>query len=417
MPYKHEYDHIIVSGLIKGKLNFSQIYQLLLNKSYPGISETTVSRHLTKLVDDGMVQKDKQPNRSHNEVYYSLSLATKLELEFFDSFEPIKSYREPRSYVEMKEADRKACLLTLLLAASGTEFIKVVNEPVVGAAVRYNRVTGRYETLVGQMVDGVTHQDIVEHNDMRSLFRHVDFTKSKNYVKILKNDFNFRDVLEEVHRDGGNGNMVIKITDERLRMFLTFCEVMLSDVDFRMAETLKIGIVRALYKKGSLSLTELTVSDLARSFSVLEQETFKWYIDMCGRDEFNRLYNQCKMWSVNNQIKGGIRAKKREIRKFIQNTAHQIERWDKDIIARYHGHIKCDKIVDFPRGVHIYKEYRDYVRNIMSEKYRLLMNCLLKMVYPEFLRKHHGDDPKLKQFIESLPNLDASNRHTWLMSI
>jgi hypothetical protein len=143
---------------------------------------------------------------------------------------------------------------------------------------------------------------------------------------------------------------------------------------------------------------------------------------MEGRESFNQLYNNCKRAIVEKsdidsdlKKRGDIKTKTKitTVRKLVEKNMRLVEQWDKNIIAYYRGLIECDKIVDFPgsNGGYMYSNeyhnYRDYVRNVMSRRYHDLMDSLLKMVYPEFLQKFHKNDPKLKQFIESLPDADV----------
>lgn len=332
--------------------------------------------------------------------------------------------------------DRKACLLTLLRAASGTTLPKIVNKPVLGGLAIYNQTARRYESITGERVEGVSHQDLVAHNDMMSLFRYEDFTKSKNYVKLLQEEFGLGDAFEPITRLEKNKEVVngIKITDWRLKEFLEFCESTLTDVYLRIIETLKIRIMDVLYKDGSL----VELSDIPLdSFTKFEQEAYRWFLDMEGRKDFNSLYNDCRRlltekmseFDMESNNKGTKyrnkwkhKDKDKEIRKFIleyhKERESWIKQWDKGIIAHYHRYYKCDKDRILPNppgelGVEFYKRkysnYRHYVRNVMPKEYHYLMDCLSKMVYPEFLLNHYEKDSKLKKFVESLPNSPEIN--------
>jgi DNA-binding Lrp family transcriptional regulator len=447
--YQHEYDDIIVRGIWRNKgkrLNFSQIHRLLC-ESNPGVSvsETTVSKHLKILEKEEILKHKKESYNRYNQTYYYLTDAAKLELRWSDSFRPVRARTKPTGELKniAKDYEIKAFILTLLRAASGTELPMVVNESVVnesvqeatakdsllGAVAIYNQTTRKYEYLKGEKVEEVTHQDMVAHNDMMSLFRDVDFTKSKDYVEILQTEFGLQDAIEVITRRGNNGDG-IKITHRWLKEFLVQCECMLSWVGLRIRQTLIIRFMDVLYKDGIVDLSSIPLS-LPR-IGTFEREAFKWYIDIEGRKAFNSLYDGCiklfveKMSDMesSNELDSSSsstststsrnKRKQREIRKFIREDRAKresgIKQWDKTIIAYYHGLYKCDRIIPNPPGEwghHVYKEYRDYVRKFMSEKYRRFMDYLSEMLYPEFLQKRHGNDSELKQFVESLPDADS----------
>jgi len=424
--YQHGYDDIIVRGIRREegeRLNFGQIHRLLC-ESYPGVSvsETTVSKHLKLLEKEEILKHKKESYNRYNQTYYSLTDAAKLELDLFDSFRPVRARTKPITELKQRLVDdyeRKACLLTLLRAASGTYLPRIVNKPVPGGVAIYNQTTRKYESLRGEKVDGVLHHDIVAHNDMMSLFRDVDFTRSKDYVEILQTEFGLRDAIEEVVRRGNNGEIVkgIKIADNHvwLKEFLVLCECMLSWVEMRMSQSVKIRLMNALYKDGSLTAQHSSIP--LDSFRIYEREACKWYIDTFGRKAFNRLYNNCRKLLVEKTSESDIESrnkrKRNEIRKFIREDCTKrknwIKQWDKTIIAFYHGLYKCDRLVpDSPwgsgvDGQRMYNAYRHYVRKVMPKEYHYLMGCLSEMLYPEFLQKQHGNDPELKQFVQSLP--------------
>jgi DNA-binding transcriptional ArsR family regulator len=426
LEFKHAYSQIILSALKeRSNQTFSQIYKQL-SESYPGINlgDSTVSDHLKRLVEAGRIDNDDNGR-------YSLTLDTKFELELFDSFElePVKSKREPRSLYESEDKDKdknkKACLLVLLQAASGTQRFKVVNEPVLGAIARYNPVTRRDEPLVSYKQPGVTIKEILEHTDIGhgGLFRHVNFTSTttRDYVEILRNEFGL-----PINNTVRNGEFGIEITDEGFRGFLELFGAMIFQVQLRIKDTIANGIFNILYKKeieNTNNISRKWVKHLQPSYSFQQKDATRWYLAIYGEENLNHLYHNCERAFAeqirdieknhNKQTKTktkrdiGIRAKWKEIRRFIQNRARQIEQYDKSIIAYYHGYIKCDKIVDFPGG----SEYRDkhykYVINDMPEKYHLLTDILIKLAYPEFLQRFHETNPTLVEFTDALPKIKA----------
>jgi hypothetical protein len=267
---------------------------------------------------------------------------------------------------------------------------------------------------------------LVAHNDMMSLFRDVE---------ILQREFGLGDAIEVITRHGNNADG-IKIADSHrwLRAFLVQCECMLSWAGLRIRQTLIIRFMDVLYKDGNVDVSSIPLPRIG----TFECEAFRWYIDIEGREAFNSLCDGCRkllagkmadMESDNNELGSRStstsrnRRKQREIHKFIREDHKRreslIKQWDKGaIIPYYHGLYKCDKIIPDPPMEyhmpkeyldHMYKEYRDYVREFMSEKYRRFMDHLSEMLYPEFLQKRHDNDSELKQFVESLPDADADS--------
>lgn len=423
MQFEHVYNKIIVSGLKEvNNQRFTQIYKRL-SESYPGISigYTTVSNHLKKLMEAGYITKDKG--------LYSLTPDIRFELESFDSFEPVKSKREPRSPHENEDKykNKKACLSVLLQAASGTLRFKVVNEPVLGALVRYNPVTRRVESLVTYKQPGVTMKEILEHTDIAhgGLFRHMNFTATRDYVEILRNEFSL-----PINNTVRNGEFGIEITDERFREFLELFGAMISQVQLRIKDIIANGIFNILYKKEIQDMNNINrkwIKHLQPSYSFQQKEATRWYLEMYGEKDLNHLYHNCKrafaeqIREIEKRKSNGnnddnerkhtktkvyidIRAKRKEIRRFIQNRAYQIEQYDKSIIAYYHGYIKCDKIVDFPGGSEDLDRYYKYVRKDMPKRLINIINILMKMVYPEFLQRSHHTNPNLIKFTKGLSN-------------
>jgi hypothetical protein len=328
----------------------------------------------------------------------------------------VKSKREPRSPCEgedrNKNNNKNAYLLVLLQAASGTRRLKVVNKPV--------------PHLIITKQPRVTMKEILEHSDIGhgGLFRHVNFTSTttKDYVETLRNGFGL-----PINNPVRNGEFGIEITDERFSEFLELFGAMISQVQLRIKDTIANGIFNILYKKEIKNTNYINrkwIKHLQPSYSFQQKEATRLYLSLYGRERLNHLYHNCERAfaeqiceiengesNENNDddkplgIKRdkGIRAKRKEIRKFIQNRARQIEQYDKSIIAYYHGYIKCDKIVDFPGGSEYLDRYYKYVRNDMPKR---LMNILMKLVYPEFLRRYHQTNQKLIEFADALPEYD-----------
>jgi hypothetical protein len=157
------------------------------------------------------------------------------------------------------------------------------------------------------------------------------------------------------------------------------------------------------------------------AYSFQQKEATRWYLALYGRERFDRLYHNCErafaeqihgirkgMHNENNDDNKNLTktdiavgVKRKEIRRFIQNRAVQIEQYDKSIVAYYHGYIKCDKIVDFPEGSEYRDRYYKYVGNDMPKRF---INIVMNLVYPEFLRIYHQTNQKLIEFTETLPD-------------
>jgi DNA-binding HxlR family transcriptional regulator len=404
-----EYSHVIENGIANTEnntLDFTQIYEKVRDQSYRGVSKTTIRKRLTKMIEAEIIDKDDKP-RVRNEVLYSLTPARIFERRFFD----LGSKQElKRSTNEEQEADKEVCLLILLQAALGTELPKVVNGRVLGAPGRYNSTTKGYESIVSEKQHGVIMGEVLEHTNigLGGLFKQVNFgqlLRKKDYIQILRNEFGLSDnTMKVVSR---NGEIGIKISDEQLKEFITMCACLIFEVRFRIRETINIALLNALSKKVSL----IDISTIS-FYSIFEQEAFKYYLSFYGREALNYEYHHVIEFlhrrneeSNNKQISKN--AKRKEIREFIQNRKDQILQSDKSIIASYHGLIKCDKYVDAPGGLKDrYDKYCNYVRIDMPKEYRDLINILMGMIYPSFLRRYHTTYSKLVEFTKSLPCID-----------
>lgn len=119
--YNQQIDEKIVDELYKKGTRTASDFYNLLNKSYPGISWTTVfKQHLIRLCDVGIIKKS-CVQRPNNEKGYYLTPAAEFQLEY-DIFEGVGSKREDPVKKEETQQNkyRKILTLMLLLAASGS---------------------------------------------------------------------------------------------------------------------------------------------------------------------------------------------------------------------------------------------------------------------------------------------------------
>ena len=113
--YSRLIDEKIVGELKKGTRTASNFYALL-NKSIPGISWTTVFKHLTKLCNAGIIQKSCIPG-ANNKRSYSLSDSTKFYLKKgnLDLVEEVEVTRGDPTRREENQEKRNRKIQTLLL--------------------------------------------------------------------------------------------------------------------------------------------------------------------------------------------------------------------------------------------------------------------------------------------------------------
>src|SRR5919197_2795206 len=98
---------------------------------------------------------------------------------------------------------------------------------------------------------------------------------------------------------------------------------------------------------------------------------------------------------------------KEKKQKYIQEIQKQIDNHDRQILSIYHCQIKCDKYaseeLERERG---FKEYYASIRRRdLAPKYYELRDRIVDLLYPEFLRKEHKRNPKLKEYVDSLPTI------------
>jgi hypothetical protein len=98
---------------------------------------------------------------------------------------------------------------------------------------------------------------------------------------------------------------------------------------------------------------------------------------------------------------------KEKKQKYIQEIQKQIEEHDRNILSIYHCQIKCDKYaseeLERENG---FKEYYASIRKRdLPPKYYELRDRTVDLLYPEFLRKEHKHNPKLKEYVDSLPTI------------
>jgi len=337
--------------------------------------------------------------RRYNEKLYHLSYSTQQELRF-GIFEGVKSKREVRKhYEEIKneslsntEKNKKMYLLLLLQSASGSSRWRVVDKTEPGLSSRYNPRTRRYETIEQYELPGVTIGDIVghKHEGHDHIFQHENFEESEteSCIKILQEEFDLYNKIKPIYRE--NGEVGIEIIDDLLKEFFQMCGAIFAYVDIRVSKTL---VCKRGVRKGLLL------------------DALKWFISFFGRDRLNSLYNRmerdlAQRIDLFKKDKNIMKVKKRTrkiISDYFASFLHEIEEWDKLIISTYHYRIKCDKKYRHTSKKYLskYDKYCDYV-NSLCEKHIVLIDNLLEMVYPRFLRRYHQTNPRLLAFTNRL---------------
>lgn len=415
-----EYGIIIEDGIAnayKGTLNFTQIYNLVHDQLCKTVSKTTIIRWLRRLEEEEIVIRG-AGHRMRNEVYYSLTPARIFERQLF----PKSKESVFISNIEgQQEPLKKACLLSLLQSALGTDVPKVAAEPVLGA------VYGRNECLISDRLPGVTMKEVLEHKNigLGGLFDHVNFTRllqKDDCVKKIQNVLGPDDnIIRRIVRNDEIANEIVDDMAEEdktqlMNDFIKMCACMTSWIHSRLSDTVTVALLNALYKKGNL--TELPPASF---FSNFELDTFKSYLSLYGRKELSYEFKHCKeivdklTENVVVEIQGSKNTKKKQpsknaikkkMRELVEKRKDEIMQSDKNIIAFYHGLIKCDRYVDAPGALgerDRYAKYCKYVKRDIPEKYRYLTDILMKLVYPSFLQRYHNTNPKLVEFTKSLP--------------
>jgi hypothetical protein len=116
VEYKHEYDDIIIKHLYDdgdgfgSYCTFTSLYRAI-DREYPGVSRTTVQRHLNKMVEKGILYKYdnngpddyRKPHleRWRKRTFYSLSGDAQWDLEdgwAHGRFLRVETNREPRRH-------------------------------------------------------------------------------------------------------------------------------------------------------------------------------------------------------------------------------------------------------------------------------------------------------------------------------
>jgi hypothetical protein len=224
------------------------------------------------------------------------------------------------------------------------------------------------------------------------------------YILGLENN-----TIRRLLRKDENG-IAIKINDRLLNDFIAMCACLTKWIHSRLRDTITLGLLNVLYKKGNLS-----DPPQASFFSNFEQEAFKSYLSLYGRRKLDYEFKRCKesfTTLTDNVVEQDISNKKltknpmkKKLREYVQKRRDEILQSDKNIIALYYGLIKCERYVDAPvlEKYNRYGDYYDYVKRKMPEKYHHLTDRLMRVIYPPFLQRYHNTNPKLVEFRESLP--------------
>jgi len=149
------------------------------------------------------------------------------------------------------------------------------------------------------------------------------------------------------------------------------------------------------------------------SKAVEEQDHYVW----SSYEMHNRLYDMIAQTILAAEEYTGLKNTERKLKekkkkqKYIQGIQKQIEEHDRNVLSIYHCQIKCDKYaskeLERERG---FKEYYVSIRRRdLPAKYYELRDRIVDLLYPEFLRKEHKRNPKLKEYVDSLPTITIHN--------
>jgi DNA-binding HxlR family transcriptional regulator len=405
-----------IASAPKGTLNFTQIYNLVRDQSCRTVSKTTIRRWLGRLEKEEIVIRD-GGHRMRNEVHYSLTPARIFERQLFPKSKE-ESVLTP-NIEGQQEADKKACTLVLLQAALDTVSPKFTDESKLGAVYCYNPAAGRSQYLVGDKLAGVTTKEVLEHTNtgLGGLFDHVNFSqllRKSDCVRTIQDVLGLENnTIRRVTREDGD-EIGIKINDGPLNDFIAMCVCLTTWIHSRLRDTITVALLNVLYKKGNLS-----DPPPSSFFSNFEQEAFKLYLSLYGRRKLDYEFKRCKeiftklMDNVVEQGNGNKKisknSMKKKVREYIQKRRDEILQSDKNIIALYHGLIKCEIYVDAPvlKKYNRYDKYYDYVKREMPKKYHHLTDTLMRVIYPWFLQIYHNTNSELVDFKKSLPCVPA----------
>ncbi|MFL6404912.1 MAG: hypothetical protein ACJ71M_15705 [Nitrososphaeraceae archaeon] len=123
----------------------------------------------------------------------------------------------------------------------------------------------------------------------------------------------------------------------------------------------------------------------------------------------NRLYDMIAQTILAAEESTGLKNRERKLKekekkqKYIQEIQKQIDKHDRHILSIYHCQIKSDKYADEELERGFEKYYASIRRRDLPPKYYDLRDRIVDLLYPEFLRKEHKRNPKLKEYVDSLP--------------
>ncbi|MFL6344013.1 MAG: hypothetical protein ACJ71A_01025, partial [Nitrososphaeraceae archaeon] len=123
----------------------------------------------------------------------------------------------------------------------------------------------------------------------------------------------------------------------------------------------------------------------------------------------NRLYDMIAQTILAAEESTGLKNRERKLKekekkqKYIQEIQKQIDKHDRHTLSIYHCQIKCDKYADEELERGFEKYYASIRRRDLPPKYYDLRDRIVDLLYPEFLRKEHKRNPKLKEYVDSLP--------------
>jgi hypothetical protein len=461
--YERQLDNLIITELRNLELKHKTSTCTELCESFNlrkiKVRRPTVSEHLARLCKYGIIIKKSSASKKYNRKNYFLSPATLFQLRYnvFD-FEAVETQRgDPIRREETQQTkNRKILTLLLLQAASRSSRWKVAQEFKPGLVGWLNPKTRKCEWLETYNETGVTTMDVIQSRDHSNvgLFSHISFNEADVedcYNKLIFEYEGLSDIIRKNVRQ--NGEREFYVQHSNMRSLILSCVSILSND--RIETTLKLAILKS--SKEAILPEAYSKSKLESRRSVRRskfiRDSLEWYLASFGQIRFNTLYAQtmvtkikCKLNNENiyrqieqkafhDQREYGLsyeemynrlyammleeletiiatesikmrRIRGKEEKRLLNRAIKRLEKYtmeqDKFLLYNYHCRVIYDK-----RDKWESERNCNFLENIPDEYHDghlFVRNMLLDIVYPEFLRKEHRNNPELAKFVCSLPD-------------
>ena len=454
--YKRQLDNLIISELRHKTCTCIELCKLF-NSQKIKVRRPTVSEHLARLCKHEIIKKS-SASEKYNKRNYSLAPATLFQLKYnVFNFEAVETQRgDPIRREETQQTKNKKILTLLLLqAASGSSRWKVAQEFKPGLVGWLNPKTRKHEWLETYNETGVTAMDVIQSRDHSNagLFSQISFNEAdveECYNELISEYEGLSDIIRKSFRHNGESEFYIE--DNNMRSLILSCASILS-ID-RIENTLKLAILSS--SKDEMlprSYSKLKLGSRSTRQSKIIHESLEWYVASFGQERFNTLYAQtvitkmkCNLNSediyrqleqkaIRDQYEYGLsyeemydilyvmmlqevetitatestrqrRKRGKEEMRMLNREIELLEKYtmelDISLLHNYHCRVMCEKRDKWESGGHC-----DFLENIPDghhDGYRFIRDMLLDIVYPEFLRKEHRNNPELVKYVCSLPD-------------